>query len=200
MTLERFLHSLFGNNLIIGRHVVRQLDCLRQVTPERFCGRLVDDLGCGDGKLTVLLAEILRPLVLRGFDVNPALVQRARSRGIEAEVVDLDEQVPQGELAVMWGVLHHLGDPALCLRRVSANYDSALIREPIRGASPALLELGRPLRRRELGDLIQTALPGAELHHYDSCVLAFWDCRSGVSAEPTPLVSAALASDTVHME
>jgi SAM-dependent methyltransferase len=175
---ERFLHALFGNNVVIGSHVLRQLDCLRKVTPQDFRGRRVDDLGCGDGKLTVFLREILQPVRLRGFDINPALVRRARSRGIEARVVDLEDRMPIGELAVLWGVLHHLSDPALCLARVRVNYDRAVIREPIRDTSPACLELGSPLGRRELEDLVRGSLPGSDLLYYEDCVFAFWDSRN----------------------
>jgi SAM-dependent methyltransferase len=184
LTAERFVHALFGNNIVIGSHVLRQLDCLREVAPPGFRGRRVDDLGCGDGKLTVFLREILQPVRLRGFDINPALVRRARSRGIEARVVDLDARVPSGELAVLWGVLHHLSDPARCLARVRANYDCALIREPIRGASPACFELGSPLRKRELSDLFRESLPGSDLFYYDDCALAFWDSQNQAGVEP----------------
>ena len=187
LTAERFLHALFGNNIVIGPHVLRQLDCLREVVPSDFRGRRVDDLGCGDGKLTVLLREILQPVRLRGFDVNPTLVRRARSRGIEARVVDLEDRVPVGELAVLWGVLHHLSDPARCLARVRANYDCAFIREPIRGTSPACLELGSPLRRRELGDLVHRSLAGSDLFFYDDCAFAFWRVRNQVDIEPSAL-------------
>ena len=45
---------------------------------------VVYDLGCGDGKVTVLLKDVFLPQKLRGFDVNPALVRRARGRGFEA--------------------------------------------------------------------------------------------------------------------
>lgn len=185
MTAERFLHALFGNNIVIGPHVLRQLDCLRRVVPSDFRERRVDDLGCGDGKLTVLLREILRPVRLRGFDVNPALVRRARSRGIEARVLDIEDRVPVGELAVLWGVLHHLSDPARCLARVRANYDCAFIREPIKGASPTCLELGNPLGRRELGDLARRSLAGSDLIFYDDCVFAFCDFRKQIDALPS---------------
>lgn len=184
---ERFLHALFGNNVVIGSHILRQLDCLREVVPPHFRGRRVDDLGCGDGKLTVLLCEILQPVRLRGFDINPALVRRARSRGIQASLVDLEDRVPVGEMAVLWGVLHHLKNPERCLSRVRANYDCAFIREPIRGASPACFELGSPLRRREIGDLVRGSLPGSVLRCYDDCTFAFWDFRNRVDIEPATL-------------
>jgi len=190
---ERFLHALFGNNVVIGPHVLRQLDCLREVAPPNFRGRRVDDLGCGDGKLTVFLREILQPVRLRGFDVNPALVRRARSRGIEARVVDLEDRVPVGEVAVLWGVLHHLSDPALCLARVRANYDCAFIREPIRGTSPACLELGSPLWRHELGDLFRRSLPGSDLIHYDDCAFAFWSLRKQACVGPPALARRGMA-------
>ena len=88
----------------------------------------MDDLGCGDGKTTILLKEVFSPRKLRGFDVNPFLVARAASKGIEAEVKNLDSGLPSGELAVMWGVLHHLKDRETCLKRIQKNYPMAFIR------------------------------------------------------------------------
>lgn len=194
VTTERLLHALFGNNIVIGRHVLRQLDCLKEVLPPDFRGRRVDDLGCGDGKLTVLLREILQPVGLRGFDVNPALVRRARSKGIEARVVDLEDRVPVGELAVLWGVLHHLGDPTRCLARVRVNYECAFIREPIHGTSSGCLELGSPLRRHHLDDMVRRSLPGSDVFFYDDCVFAFWDSRNQVATEPPVLGCRSVAS------
>jgi SAM-dependent methyltransferase len=185
---------LFGNNVVLGRHVVQQLERLGAVAPPGFTGRRVDDLGCGDGRVTVLLGEILQPLSLRGFDINPALVRRARSRGIEARIVDLEHSVPVGELAVLWGVLHHLSDPARCLVRVRANYDCAFIREPIRRVRPACFELGKPMRRGELSDLLRTSLPGCELFDYEDCVLAFWESRKRAGAQHPAVAWASVVS------
>lgn len=178
VTVERFLHAVFGSNVVIGSHVLRQLDSLREGLPSDLLGRRVDDLGCGDGRLTVLLREVLQPVGLRGFDVNPALVRRARSRGIDARLMDLEECVPVGDLAVVWGVLHHLSDPMRCLARVRANYDSAFIREPIRGASPACLELGNPMGRNEFGDMVRRSLPGGHISFYHDCAFVFCDFRN----------------------
>jgi SAM-dependent methyltransferase len=184
LTTERLLHSVFGNNVVIGPHVLRQLNCLRGLLPAHFCKCRMDDLGCGDGKLTVLLQEIFQPVRLRGFDVNPALVRRARAKGIEARTLNLEQSMPAGELAVMWGVLHHLSDPARCLRRVRANYDRVFVREPIRGASPACFELGTPLPKRELVALLRGSLPGARILSYNDCVFAF--CESPARAASCP--------------
>jgi SAM-dependent methyltransferase len=178
VTVERFIHTVFGNNVVIGSHVLRQLDRLREVLPPDLRGRQVDDLGCGDGKLTVLLREILQPVRLRGFDVNPALVRRARSRGIDARVMNFEHSVPAGDLAVVWGVLHHLSDPARCLAGLRANYGSAFIREPIRGASRACLELGTPLGRHEFGDMVRRSLPGGHVSFYDDYAFVFCDFSS----------------------
>jgi hypothetical protein len=102
--------------------------------------------------------------------------------------------VPTGELAVLWGVLHHLRDPARCLANVRVSYDCAFIREPIRGASAACFELGSPLRRRELEDLVCSSLPGSHIFGYDDCVFAFWDSRTQANAQPGALSRRSVAS------
>jgi SAM-dependent methyltransferase len=194
LTAERFLHAVFGNNVVIGPHVLRQLDCLGGLLPPHFRECRMDDLGCGDGKLTVLLREIFEPVKLRGFDINPALVRRARAKGIEAQILNLDDHVPTGELAVLWGVLHHLSDPARCLRRLHANYERVFVREPVRGASPACFELGTPLPRSELVDLLRGSLPGAHVFSYHDCVFAFCDMQDQADLEPAACSSSRLAT------
>jgi hypothetical protein len=58
MTLQRLMYYFFGNNLVVGHHIKLQLDYLRQIVPEEFKHRNTHDLGCGDGKITVILKDI----------------------------------------------------------------------------------------------------------------------------------------------
>ena len=142
--------------------------------PAGFQDRELDDLGCGDGKITLLLKKIFLPRKLRGFDVNPALVKRARNKGIEAEVRDLDAGIPAGELAVMWGVLHHLKDIEVCLKRIRENYEQAFIREPIKNGAIKGLEMGKPLVKNEIESLVQRYLSNAQTFYYGHCIFIFY--------------------------
>ena len=69
---------------------------LETKVPQAFRQRALDDLGCGDGKITLLLKEVFQPRRVRGFDVHPSLVNRAAHHGIEAEVRNLDAGLPTG--------------------------------------------------------------------------------------------------------
>ena len=176
MKLENIAYSFFGNNLIIGSHIKKQLAFLKAIVPAELQQREMDDLGCGDGKVTVLLEKIFQPSKLRGFDINRNLVRRARSRGIDAKIIDLNRQVPGGELAVMWGVLHHLHDVESCLCRVKENYPLIFIREPFRTSFMAGIELGYPLWLKEILNLINRHLPGSQIHYCDNNILVFYLC------------------------
>ncbi len=147
---------------------------LKDRMPPEFRQRALDDLGCGDGKVTVLLKDVFLPQKLRGFDVNPALVRRARGRGFEAEVMDLNQSLPRGELAVIWGVLHHLKDRETCLKRITENYSMAFIREPIKNKAIKGLEMGQPLIRKEIENLVQKYMPGAQTFYYGHCIFIFY--------------------------
>jgi SAM-dependent methyltransferase len=142
--------------------------------PPEFHSRNLDDLGCGDGKITLKLKEVFRPRQLRAFDVNPALVKRARQKGIEAEIQDLDAGLPNGELAVMWGVLHHLKDHETCLKRIRDNYSMAVIREPIKNKPIKGLEMGQPLVKEEIESLVQKYFPEAWTFYYGHCIFIFY--------------------------
>jgi len=145
------------------------------VIPPSFKQRALDDLGCGDGKITLLLKDIFQPRTLRGFDVNPALVRRARNHGIVAEVKDLNTGLPNGELAVMWGVIHHLESTETCLKRIRDNYRMAFIREPLKNGFVKGLEMGNPLVKEEIQGLVQQYLVNATTHIYGNCIFVFYD-------------------------
>lgn len=147
---------------------------LKTRIPPEFQQRAMDDLGCGDGKITVLLKDVFQPRMLRGFDVNSSLVKRARGKGFDAEVMDLDENAPTGELAVMWGVLHHLKERESCIRRISENYPMAFIREPIRNKAVKGLEMGQPLEKSEIESLVSRYLPHARSFYYGHCIFIFY--------------------------
>lgn len=188
MKLENLAYAFFGNNLVIGSHIRKQLAFLKAIIPAELLHREMDDLGCGDGKVTVLLREIFHPVKLRGFDINHGLVKRARSRGIDAGIIDLDRHMPGGELAVLWGVLHHLRDFESCVCRVRDNYPLVFIREPVRTGLISGLELGHPLRLKELTCLVNRHLPGALVHYCDNSVLIFYACPDYIEQEDTILI------------
>ena len=147
---------------------------LKEIVPPTFQHRELDDLGCGDGKLTDLLKDVFLPKKLRGFDVSLALVRRARAKGIQAEVQDLEKGLPSGELAVMWGVLHHLKDKDACLKTIKENYALAFIREPVKNKWMDGWEMGRPLIREEIEHLINKHMPTAQTFHYGHCIFIFY--------------------------
>jgi SAM-dependent methyltransferase len=147
---------------------------LKQSVPPEFLQRDLDDLGCGDGKITVLLKEAFLPRRLRGFDINSSLVNQARRRGVDAEVKNLDTSLPNGDLAVMWGVLHHLKDKETCLKRISSNYSMVFIREPVKNTPIKGLEMGQPLIRKEIEALINKYFPGAGYFYYRHCIFMFY--------------------------
>jgi SAM-dependent methyltransferase len=152
-----------------------QLKMLEARVPATFRQRDLDDLGCGDGKITLLLKEVFQPRRLRGFDVNPFLVKRAANKGIQAEVKNLDAGLPSGELAVMWGVLHHLKDMETCVKRIRENYHMAFIREPIKNNNGMKgLEMGEPLIKEDIENILQKYLSSANTIYYGNCIFIFY--------------------------
>ena len=174
MKMERLAYFLFGNNIIIGPHIRKQLSFLKEIVPTVFQQRQMDDLGCGDGKVTVLLKDIFLPKKVRGFDVDPGLVRRARKRGIEADVRNLDEDMPTGELAVMWGVLHHLKDRECCLNKIRENYALIFIREPVRNSTVKWLELGHPMKKDEIEHLVKEHLSDSQIFYHGNSIFIFY--------------------------
>ncbi len=172
--LQKIVYAIFGTNFFIGNQIKDQIQMLRDRLPPEFKRRELDDLGCGDGKITLRLQVVFEPRRLRGFDINPALVKRARKSGIDARLQDLDADLPRGDLAVMWGVLHHLKDRESCIKQIRDNYAMAFIREPVKNKALAGLEMGRPLIQAEIEDLVQKYLTGARLFYYGHCIFIFY--------------------------
>jgi SAM-dependent methyltransferase len=99
---------------------------------QRHAGRSVVDLGCGLGGYSKVLAE--RGFEMRGFDVVPEYVERARELGVRADVYD-GERLPLEDGSVdtvfLLEVIEHLDDPARLLaeaRRVARG--SVLVTTP----------------------------------------------------------------------
>jgi SAM-dependent methyltransferase len=179
MTLQRLAYFLFGNNIVVGSHIRKQLDYLRQIVPDNFKHRQTHDLGCGDGKITVRLKDIFQPTEFKGYDVCPELVKRTLNKGIDAEVKDLSKDLPDGDMAIMWGVLHHLDDMEGCLANVKNNYRHIFIREPINTGNTNLFELGHPMREPDLGELVARTLPGSQVFSYHNAMFIFYENNNG---------------------
>jgi SAM-dependent methyltransferase len=177
MTLQRLIYYLFGNNVVVGSHIKKQLDYLRRIVPDDFKHRDTHDLGCGDGKITVILKEIFQPSQFKGYDICPELVKRTQDKGIEAEVRDLGKGLPGGEMGIMWGVLHHLDDMEGGLRNVKEKYDYVFIREPLKTGHIDFLELGHPVYENELKDMVSRELPGSRIFTFHNAMFIFYQNR-----------------------
>ena len=185
--IKRLANFFSGYNLIIGFHIRRQLIFLKENIPASFQNKQMDDLGCGDGKVTLLMKKIFLPKKLRGFDINPNLVRLARKRGIEAEVKNLDDELPTGELAVMWGALHHLEDMAGCLKKLKENYKLIFIREPVKTSSVNWLEMGHPLRKEEIELLVKEHLPDSKILYCGNAIFIFYIFKINCQSEANGL-------------
>jgi SAM-dependent methyltransferase len=96
------------------RHVEFRLfrHLLRRARIDPTGGRILD-AGCGNGYGLALLAEAFRPRRLVGFDLMPEQVERARQRGLAAEIEVGDITAiahPDGEFdaVFVFGILHHV--------------------------------------------------------------------------------------------
>ena len=173
MNLEKILYAPFGNNIIIGSHIEEQLKFLEEIVPSDFKGKEMYDFGCGDGKITKRLKDIFQAKKVLGFDVNPSLVKRAKKRGIRAEVLDLERWAKEGEdqkgeLAVIWGVLHHLKNPKEVLKKIKNNFQYLFLREPLLGKRKPLFELGSPFEKEKFKKDLDEILKNYKDYEYNS--------------------------------
>jgi SAM-dependent methyltransferase len=85
------------------------------------------DVGCGDGKVTKKLRDLLGLRVIYGLDLNKRLLERARKRGIHTIQGDMESIRIQKkfDIVISYGSLHHARDTKLFignLKGISRKY------------------------------------------------------------------------------
>ncbi len=110
---------------------------------KRYAGHEVLDLGCATGNYSSRLAAM--GYAVKGADVNPAYVEIARSRGVDAYVTG--DRLPFADRSfdtvLMFEVMEHIPDPLPLLleaRRVARN--NVLITTPNSGGIDELRQYG----------------------------------------------------------
>jgi 2-polyprenyl-3-methyl-5-hydroxy-6-metoxy-1,4-benzoquinol methylase len=151
--IEQLIYS-FGLNLSFY-NVKKEILLLKDYLPESFKNRVVTDIGCGDGKVTIELAKVLKPRKLVCVDSSTSLINSAKKKGISASLFDIEKEKVSGDLGVLWGVLHHLKNPEKTLRILAKNFKSLIIRESVN--NKRLFELGHKYNTEELKELFRRA-------------------------------------------
>jgi len=149
--IEKLMYS-FGIN-ISGYNVKRELDYLHKNLPDMCKNRDVVDIGCGDGKISLKLIPILKPKSFLGIDLSKSLIKSAKKRGINAKVLNIENQEISGDLGIIWGVLHHLNNPIETLKKLKKSFNGLIIRESI--DEKRLFELGHKLNRDKLIEMLE---------------------------------------------
>lgn len=83
------------------------------------------EVGCGTGQITDLLVDWVRPGWVTAVDFSPAMLARARAKGIAAEFREADiclgpPAVGAFDLAFCFQSFPHFRDPAAALRHLAA--------------------------------------------------------------------------------
>lgn len=136
-------------------NVRKELCLLQSNLPKEFINRDVLDIGCGDGKISLKLKEILHPTSFRGVDASRHLVRSAKKWGLSVTIFDVETQPLQGDLGIMWGVLHHFQSPSQTLKKLCKEFNSLIIRESI--DDKRIFELGNKLNKNVLMNIINEA-------------------------------------------
>ncbi len=165
-------YKLFGNSFatIINKP---RFNFIKDKIPEDFKGRSICDLGCGDGSSTLRIKDFFEATEIVGYDIEKSLVNRAIKKGMEAEVMDLQKNIPKGEMATIWGVLHHIKNKGDVLRKVAGNFDYVVIREPIKSWW-AFLDGGEPLELEEWIKLFDKVLGKYKMYRFKDDLYVFW--------------------------
>ena len=166
---------------LIGNSVANLLskpyfDFLKGKIPSEFLDREISDLGCGDGFSTRKIEKLFKAKSIKGYELNDHLIKKARKRGLVVEELDLEKQFPNGEMATVWGVVHHLKDKEDFLKRVRCNFDYAVFNEPIKGRW-AFLDGGEPLKEREWKRLFSEFLGDYTTLKFKDQLFVFWKKR-----------------------
>jgi len=151
--VEKIMYSLGIN--FPAYNVSRELDLLQKNIPDDFLQRDVVDIGCGDGRLSLKLKQILKPKFFLGIDLSKSLIKSARKRGLNAKVLNIESQTYSGDIGILWGVLHHFNNPVSTLKKINREFHSLIIRESI--DDKRLIELGRKMNRKKIMKILSSS-------------------------------------------
>jgi SAM-dependent methyltransferase len=103
---------------------LRTFDRLARRAGVDLLGRDLLDAGCGNGYGLELLTSLYRPRRLVGFDLMPEQVERARRRGLAAEIsvgdiTRIAESDASFDAVFVFGILHHVPGWRIALRELS---------------------------------------------------------------------------------
>ncbi|MFH0961207.1 MAG: class I SAM-dependent methyltransferase [archaeon] len=157
--VEQGLYSILKNFSMYD--LEHELALLEKTLPNAFRGREISDLGCGDGKTTLRLARILRPKKLVGYEVNKRLLELSKKRGLKTQKIDFEKKVPKGDLAILWGVIHHLKKPEIFLRKIRKNFKGLVIREPV--SKLRVFEAGKRLGKNQVLRILKASGIGGRI-------------------------------------
>lgn len=150
---QKLIYSIGIN--VSAYDVDEELRLLKVHLPSDFKKRRVIDIGCGDGKTSLRLKKILKPISFEGVDLSSSLTSTAQKRGLDVKMKDVAEEEIGGDLGILWGVIHHFKEPVKTLRKIYNNFNSLIIRAPI--DEKRVCELGQKFDKREFMDILSQA-------------------------------------------
>jgi SAM-dependent methyltransferase len=151
-TIEKVTYSLGISGSAYD--LTSELEVFKSNLPSKYLHRSVTDIGCGNGSVSLKLQKILVPKDICGLDLSPTLIKLAQKNGLKSQVSDVELETPTGDLAILWGVLHHFCQPKLNLQKIYHSFKSLIIRESV--STKRILELGHRFSRQELEDIFTT--------------------------------------------
>lgn len=147
---------------------------ISSLIPEEFKGRVVSDLGCGDGTNTFRIKKVFNAKDVVGYEKNDYLIKRARKNGLRIVKMDLDKKIPKGELAVFTFSLHHIKDKERCLANVKKNFKQIFLIEPCNDLYHRLLDAGDPISREDWIQLFDKVLGKYKKFDYKNNIIVFY--------------------------
>ena len=150
-----------------------QFNFIKDKIPHAFFNRKISDLGCGDGCSSQRIKEAFKAKSIVGFEINDYLIKRAKKRGLKVEKKDLEQYVPSGEMATVWGVVHHLKEKKGFLQKIRHNFQYAVFNEPIK-TFWAFLDGGLPMEEEKIRNLFTDALGNYQTMRFKNNIFIFW--------------------------
>ena len=165
-------YPLLGN-LVANLHSKKYFDFIADKIPPEFLNRGISDLGCGDGFATEKIKLLFKARSIKGYEINKYLADKARKRGLKVEYLNLEKEVPKGEMAVVWGVIHHLTNQEEIVRKIRSNFRFAVFNEPIKSLW-AFLDGGEPLTDSAWKSLFSKTLSDCKFLKFNDNLFVFW--------------------------